>query len=491
MGARVRIVSRYLPPHLRAMVVERGHEFRALGAAAESDRKAAAVGYLDWLGVSQEQDAEETANALGDRTWDWLVVDHYALDAQWETVLRQGSTQVLAIDDLANRPHNCDMLLDQNHYEDGATRYLTLLRANCRLLLGPRYSLLREEFSRLRSEARPRKGGVNRILVSFGGVDAVNYTSYAVEALHRLGPSGFHVEADVVVGAGHPRRGAVENACVSAGFTCHVQTTQMGELMARADIAIGAGGTAIWERCCLGLPSLVMSIADNQRRQIADAALEGWIYAPEPPGDAAEVLPWMERHLRAFLENAAWRECMSRAGMAAVDGRGATRVVRELASSGLEIRRATIGDSRQLFAWRNHPSVRQASCHSEPLEWSRHEEWLAVVLADPDRVLLLVGRPERPVGVVRFDIEQGSADVSIYLVPEGPATATGAEVLRRAEQWLVASRADVHRFRALVLGDNLPSHRLFAGGGYDLQSTWYVKTLNHQRPYHNRREPTG
>jgi UDP-2,4-diacetamido-2,4,6-trideoxy-beta-L-altropyranose hydrolase len=129
------------------------------------------------------------------------------------------------------------------------TRYIGKVPNHCRLLLGPRYALLRDEFRRLRDEVKPRTGPVKWILVFFGGMDVDNFTGKALQALVNLGHEDLQV--DVVIGAQHPAREAIEATCDRYGYQCHVQTSNMAELMARADLAIGAGGSASWERCCL------------------------------------------------------------------------------------------------------------------------------------------------------------------------------------------------------------------------------------------------
>ncbi|OGQ99681.1 MAG: UDP-2,4-diacetamido-2,4,6-trideoxy-beta-L-altropyranose hydrolase [Deltaproteobacteria bacterium RIFOXYD12_FULL_55_16] len=260
-GAQIRFISRHLPAHLRDMLNAKGHEFAPLSSIA-GEVTADGISHAHWLGVSQAQDAADTRQALSDQTWDWLIVDHYALDARWETGLRNIAGKILIIDDIADRQHDCDVLLDQNFYEDMQTRYIGKVPAHCRLLLGPRYALLREEFRRLREQVKPRAGSVKRILLFFGGVDADNYTGRALEVLVNIGLAALQVE--VVIGAQHPYREEIETICAAHDFICYVQTSRMAELMAAADLAIGAGGSAIWERCCLGLPALIVSLADNQ-----------------------------------------------------------------------------------------------------------------------------------------------------------------------------------------------------------------------------------
>jgi UDP-2,4-diacetamido-2,4,6-trideoxy-beta-L-altropyranose hydrolase len=183
------------------------------------------------------------------------------LDERWERAVRGSCKKLMVIDDLADRQHDSDMLLDQNYYADMQTRYVSKVPSHCQLLLGPRYALLRKEFRTLREKVKVRAGDVKKILVFFGGVDADNYTSLAMQALVEL---NIKQQVDVVIGAQDPNREQIQQACINHGFICHVQTTRMAELMAEADLAIGAGGSASWERCCLGLPALLVAVSGNQ-----------------------------------------------------------------------------------------------------------------------------------------------------------------------------------------------------------------------------------
>ncbi len=282
-GAHIRFVSRELPVHLRDMLAAKGMELASLDSNASAP-PIDDLAHAHWLGTSQTQDAQDTIQALSDRTWDWLIVDHYALDARWESAMRSSARQIMVIDDIADRQHECDVLLDQNFYADMQTRYTGKVPSHCQLLLGPRYALLRDEFRTLREQVKPRTGPVKRVLVFFGGVDADNHTGRAIEALTEIKISGLHV--DVVIGAQHPCREQIKAACALHGFICHVQTERMAELMAAADLAIGAGGAATWERCCLGLPSIILVIADNQSKAAADLEAAGVIINL---GDASQV----------------------------------------------------------------------------------------------------------------------------------------------------------------------------------------------------------
>jgi UDP-2,4-diacetamido-2,4,6-trideoxy-beta-L-altropyranose hydrolase len=471
-GAQVRFVSRHMPEYLRDMLNAKGHEFVPLNSIP-SEKTADDGSYAHWLGVSQAQDATDTCHALSDQTWDWLVVDHYALDVRWETVLRNAVERILVIDDIADRQHDCDVLLDQNFYTDMDIRYTGKVPAHCQLLLGPRYALLREEFRRIREQINPRTGPVKHALVFFGGVDPDNYTSRAIEALASIGSHDLHV--DVVIGVQHPHRKQIETACVYHDFVCHVQTDQIAELMAAADLAIGAGGSATWERCCLGLPTLTVCVADNQRKQITDAASAGMLYAPEVED---ELILVFKRHVIALMENGCLRHAISHNGMQAVDGRGVDRVIGSLGCSGVDIRIARHDDAEKLFEWRNHPTVRAFSRSADMITWESHQKWFASVLTSPDRLLLIGQIGEVPVGVVRFDMQSDEAEVSIYLVPNAKIPCQGRDLLRSAERWFMGNRPEVRKICAHVLAGNARSQHIFLGTGYQVEFTRYSKMIH-------------
>jgi UDP-2,4-diacetamido-2,4,6-trideoxy-beta-L-altropyranose hydrolase len=265
-GSHIRFISRNLPLHLIEMLNAKGMEYISLITDAQQE-PIDELAHSSWLGTSQAQDAQATLQALADQSWDWIIVDHYALDERWERAVRANCKKLMVIDDLADRQHDCDVLLDQNFYADMQTRYNGKVPMQCQLLLGPRYALLREEFITLREKVKVRTGNVKKILVFFGGVDADNYTSLAIQALAEL---NITPQVDVVIGSQHPNREQIQQACINHGFICHVQTMRMAELMAEADLAIGGGGTAIWERCAMGLPSIVVVMAENQSKASID-----------------------------------------------------------------------------------------------------------------------------------------------------------------------------------------------------------------------------
>lgn len=324
-GANICFVSRELPMHLRGMLTAKGIGFISLDVEP-AEEQAEVLAHSHWLGVSQKQDAQATIQALSGQIWDWLVVDHYALDARWENALRSVVKKIMAIDDIADREHDCDVLLDQNFYENMQARYDGKVPTHCKLLLGPHYALLRDEFGKLREQVKPRSAGINRILVFLGGVDFDNYTGQAIEAISSAGIRDVHV--DVVIGAQHPCRIGIEKICTELGYSCHVQTNRMAELMAAADLAIGAGGSASWERCCLGVPALLVALAENQIEIAKGLGAFGACVYIGTKGTVSTSI--MQNAVEELIGNPSRVEKISRQAFSLVDGMGVGRVCQEL-----------------------------------------------------------------------------------------------------------------------------------------------------------------
>jgi UDP-2,4-diacetamido-2,4,6-trideoxy-beta-L-altropyranose hydrolase len=467
-GSEVTFVSGTMPDSLASLVTSHGHELLRIGRHTAGQATAIA---------DQDEDARQTQMVLAARRsdWhtDWLIVDHYSLDSTWERLLRPATDRILVIDDLADRPHDCDVLLDQNLYVDSDTRYASRVPESCRLLLGPRFALLREEFRHARAHARARAGTVRRVLVFFGGGDATNRTALVLQALAALLPAQLAV--DVVIGTEHAARGEIEALCRTHSFDLHVQTQHMSQLMLAADLALGAGGSATWERCCLGLPCMTVSVADNQAQLVHDCALAGILYAPQ---DAFSDPGKLARHIQSLLENPLLRQSISCKALDTVDGHGAGRVLRSMGLVNVSVRPAILDDAANLLEWRNHPTIRQVSRSAAPIDRAAHDRWLAHLLGDPSRVLLIGEAASGPVGVVRFDSTEDGAEVSIYLVPGLEQPGMGSRLLAAAEDWLGRNRPEIRQIRAEVLSDNQPSHRLFAAAGYRLDSSVYTKRVH-------------
>lgn len=243
-----------------------GHTATLLTACLNSGKEDIESGraHGHWLDMPCKEDARQTLQALAADPVGCVVIDHYGLDYRWEGFIRQATGAVIAvIDGLADRKHDCDLLLDPTYCEEGARRWDGLVPRETRLLVGPRYALLRPEFAEALSLRRARSGEIRRILIAFGGSDPSNATSVALEAVFLLGRGDLPI--DVVVGGDNPKAAEIRERCARHGCArFHFDTTEMAKLMAEADVAIGGGGTMMWERLFLGLPAIVVSIAPNQ-----------------------------------------------------------------------------------------------------------------------------------------------------------------------------------------------------------------------------------
>jgi UDP-2,4-diacetamido-2,4,6-trideoxy-beta-L-altropyranose hydrolase len=334
-GALVHFLCREHQGNQIQMLDAEGYSVSSLPKAPE--QTATDGDYAAWLGVSQDRDADETSAALNALTesgkssqWDWLIVDHYGLDKAWEQQLRSMSERILVIDDLANREHDCDVLLDQNFSRQPDKRYAKLLPKHTQALLGPDFALLHPQYAMTRQtleRCTVYMGVVNpvrRVLVFFGGTDPENLTGRCLEALSD--PALSEILVDIVVGANNPHEEALRRQAAARGSThLHEPRPHLADLMAEADLAIGAGGTTTWERCCLGLPCLVVSIAENQ--QPACNALA-----------AANIIDYLGRHkdveiedisraIKQLVNDTARRQRLTKKSSALVDGLGVQRVV--------------------------------------------------------------------------------------------------------------------------------------------------------------------
>ncbi len=325
-GFNVALVCRAYPGNIISRIESQDIPVHTLSSVEEGGGTPTAGGiYERWLQMPQEEDAEVTIAVLDelDIEPDWLIVDHYSLDRRWETMLRPKVKQLMVIDDLANRSHDCDLLLDQNYYRYGASRYRDLINAHCKCLFGPQYALLRDEFRISPSESASRDGTINRALICFGGIDKDNETEKAIRALGMLDTAGLTV--DVILGRNNEHAAAIEPMSAEVpNVRIHRDVNNIAEHMKQADLSIGAGGTMIWERCCLGLPSLVIAIARNQV-EIAREAHRLGVIRHLGAGDqvtAADIL----RALQTFLDNPESLQTMSIRAMQLVDGKGALRV---------------------------------------------------------------------------------------------------------------------------------------------------------------------
>lgn len=217
-----------------------------------------------------KKDAYETIEILKQYNVEKLIIDHYSIDIKWEQLIRPFVKSIMVIDDLANRKHDCDILLDQNFYLGMETRYEGLVPSSAKMLLGPSHALLRDEFIEAKKHKKPFNGKVERLFIFFGGSDPTNETEKVLLAIKPI-IDQYKLVVDVVVGNSNPNKSKIKQICdeiKNAHFHC--QVSNIADLMAQADLAIGGGGATTWERIFMKLPSIVIIIAENQKKVSMD-----------------------------------------------------------------------------------------------------------------------------------------------------------------------------------------------------------------------------
>ena len=372
-----------------------------------------------WLGGNWRSDAQRTVAAMQSLQPDWLVVDHYALDRHWEHEVRPSCKHLMVIDDLADRPHECDLLLDQT-LGRGADDYAGLVPERCAVLAGSRYALLRPEFAALRDDSLRRReaGKLSALLIAMGGVDQSNATGRVLQALPRYGlPQDCRLT--VLMGAHAPSLEEVRTQAADLPWPCEVKVdaTNVAELISRSDLAIGAAGGSSWERCVLGVPTLLVVAARNQ--QDVARALER-AGAARVLGDVESI----EESLPVALADVGPTVLsgMSRSAAAVCDGLGTERVAGILRHWEVRVRRVREDDLENVLQWRNHPEIRRWMYQSHEISPTEHQAWYARVTQDRHRHLLIVEEAGVPLGFVQFAEtgDEGIADWGFYAVPGAP-----------------------------------------------------------------------
>jgi UDP-2,4-diacetamido-2,4,6-trideoxy-beta-L-altropyranose hydrolase len=448
-----------------------GHFVRGLALAAELKSRGLAIwfaGRLEPAWVRERIVGEghrlirlEDAGAdvpaalaeLVDEPIDILLVDHYAIGNAWLEAAGAIASRRVAIDDLGDRPLSCDVVVNPN-LGAAATTYAALVPDGTVLLLGPRYAPLRAAFGEMRQVLRRVPGPARRVLVSLGGGHDQGASAQVVDVIGRTCPN---LLVDVVLGP-------AASGALASSDRLHVHRSpdarQLAELMADADFAVGAGGTSAWERCCLGLPSVIVRVAANQDRSTASLVEAGAAL------DAGLALPFdsdrVATAIRTIAADDTLRGEMSRRAASLVDGLGAVRVANEL--DPIRLRPASPDDARLLWEWANDPATRASSFRSEPISWPEHVAWLERRMADPDTRLLIGQNGRGPVGQVRLERDGANVEVSISVAADhrgamgGPILRAGVDGARR--YWPGATLV------AQVKPTNGRSLRMFTSAGF-------------------------
>lgn len=414
------------------------------------------------------EDAIRTRDLAREIGADWIVVDGYQFDSRYQSLVSEGGCRVLLIDDNGQAGHySADLVLNQNPY--AREEVYCSREGHTSLLLGPRYALLRREFLLWKQPQRERSSKSLRLLIAMGGTDATNATFKALEALALARPGD--LETTVVVGAGNPHIELVRSAAKGTGLPIRVMVDppSMPDLMAAADVALSASGSTCWELAYMGVPSLLLVVADNQRLLAESLHAQG----------VASSLGWHEEissadiaeALTTLLQAPERRREMALRGRALVDGLGSQRVAMRMRALDLTLREAEDRDSHLIWEWANDPGTRAVSFSQEPIPWERHLEWFRAKTEDPNcRLFVALGPEGLPVGQVRFDQLGRVATVSLCLAPGHRGKGYGRALIWLSSRKMFES-STAESLHAYVKAENVTSARAFAVAGYKESGT--------------------
>lgn len=370
---------------------------------------------------------------------DWLVIDHYGWSAADEAAMRAVARRLMALDDRPVRAHAVDLLLDPTPGRTAAD--WAPLAPGAQVLAGPAFALIGPAWRAARAE--PPDGPRTGVVLALGLSDTGSFADATAAA----------IAAD-----GTPVHLVGPEATAAPGVSVHgrLAPEALADLLSSCALAVGAGGSAALERACLGVPSVMTVLADNQIDLAAGLVAAGAaVAAPPEPGAIAAAA-------RGLLADPARSAAMGAVGPALVDGRGAARIAAVMLGPGeLLVRPAEPADAHDLWRWRNDPVARAASRNPDPVAFADHKAWFARALADPARTILIGEIDGAAIGMVRLDESSDHAEISIALDPEHRGLGLGARLLK-----YVLAHKQASLFTATVRADNIASQRLFAGAGF-------------------------
>jgi UDP-2,4-diacetamido-2,4,6-trideoxy-beta-L-altropyranose hydrolase len=403
---------------LAQALADTGFDVEVLGSGDRDVFMSTAQAYpfeVRWLGVSPTiGDADRSLQVLQSFAPDWVVVDHYLLDANWHRALKTGTGAcVLAIDDLADRLLAPDLLLDHNPHPDPRQKYAGRIDPRTPALMGPRFALLHPAYATAPRHVPAET--VRSIGIFMGGTDPRNACAAALLACRER--AGFDGPVEIVSSRSSPHLAHLARLCGQwPDTTLTLDLPDLREFFARHDLQLGSGGGAALERCCIGAPTLAIAVADNQLVALPHLSAQGvlqWVGRGLPIANDASTDGLLKAALgdaiRALLDAPVQRrQALSAQAMRLVDGLGSRRVaaVMQVAAGGsLVVRHADAGDEQLILDWANETSARANAFNPRPIDPDAHRHWFAARLADASAccLLLLESANAVPVAQVRFD----------------------------------------------------------------------------------------
>lgn len=459
-------------PHtgnLDEFIVKQGYKVTSLPPPlANLDKNNTAT----WLGRTQQEDATACQAKLTQH-YDIIIIDHYAIDIKWHRLIRPYCQNIMVIDDLANRPHDCDILLDQT-LSRNKLDYKKLTPTTCSTLAGESYTLLRKEFYQYRIQAKEKRKKLRNlpnnfhVLVSLGGFDIDNISQLAINALKTLHNSSLTFTATLILSSQSKHLASLKSTVDSLSWlTLELDCATMSEQMLKADIAIGASGATAWERCCLGLPSLSIETASNQKWVSSSLAKRGAIInlGNSQRVKAIDIIDAFNKLLVESSEKNIHMPLYQqsiKSSFACIDGEGSKRVYHRVINiikpiDTIVLKPAVENDIDIIFNWQSNANIRRFSRNTKPIEYQEHCQWFKKAISSNKRKIYLIHTQQRIVGMLRLDhIDDLIDEISILVDPNEQGKGFALSALKALETLALTKTIE-----AFVREDNIASHKLF------------------------------
>jgi len=407
-------------------------------------------------------DADETARIAHKHGADWIVVDGYHFGAEYQKTIKDAGLSLLFIDDYGHADHYyADIVLNQNVYAN-----MSLYKnyePYTRFLLGTKYALIRKEFLKWSGRHRDIPEVARKILVTLGGSDPDKVTLKVIEALRTVELDGLEVK--VVVGSANPHFDLIHETVKGLSrFTIIKNAENMPELMAWADISISAGGSTCWELLFIGVPSIVIPIAENQEPIVKELRSQ----------NIAKVIKVIDfknqrelvKLIFEFLQSYKMRSAFSKRMAQYIDGKGLSRIISAICYNKIKLRKVELSDCKKIWLWINDPLVRAVSFNPKPISLERHLEWFSSALINPNLVYYIaVDKNATPIGQARFKIESKEAVISVLVDPEYRGVSIGSLLIQDAtEKFFIET--GIGKINAFIKMGNEASRKAFIKAGY-------------------------
>lgn len=463
-GAEVSFICREHKGNLIHYIEEKGYfvsrldnPFSNTGIPNKLDNSS--LVHAGWLGSTQKEDAKACDSILETIIPDWLIVDHYAIDYRWQIKLKKHYKSLMVIDDLADRKHECNLLLDQTfgRKEDD---YNNLIPKDCIFLSGAQYALLRPEFLEWRKYSLQRRTTpeLKNILINMGGIDQDNVTGQVLHILKTCVLPEI-LTVTVIIGAASPNIESVKKLAMAMPIKTEVKVSvnNIAELMANADLAIGAAGSTTWERCCLGLPSIQIVIADNQKIIAKNLTKMNVIQCVENLADLPSLLNEIVKRLRKF----------SVLSSSITDGSGGDNVYNYLISNTstnekITLKPVELDDCEYIYSLQTTDARKYSINPVKPI-WKEHLNWFKKTMNDDFSILFIIMLGKKFAGMLRLDnIDDKEIEISIIISPDYSGQGIAKKSLKQAIKLQPKAR-----FKAAIHKENIPSQHVFEKTGFN------------------------